>query len=173
MFRKLVQTLACSAQAVVHVRLGTHHEIWTWSCMVTISSSLDVVMISIGCLRKLNEKLELVQKATLGLVHGSEATVLNRCVAYNDSGLTWEAYPRHAELAVAELGLQSARPRAQAVPSRVHHLTTRNWSLTGRKPTKVCQRDWHIWHQADPTSHSLAKNAAAQSGNQNMRTSHV
>ena len=37
--------------------------------------------------------------------------MLNRCVVYNDSGLTWEADPRHAELAVAELGLQSARPQ--------------------------------------------------------------
>ena len=50
-------------------------------------------------LQKLNEKLELVQKAT----------VLNRCVTYSDSGLTWEADPRHAELVVAELGLQAAR----------------------------------------------------------------
>ena len=37
--------------------------------------------------------------------------MLNRCVVYNDSGLTWEADPRHAELAVAELGLRSARPQ--------------------------------------------------------------
>ena len=35
--------------------------------------------------------------------------MLNRCVTYSDSGLTWEADPRHAELAVAELGLQAAR----------------------------------------------------------------
>ena len=61
--------------------------------------------------QKLNEKLELVQKARLGLGFGSEATVLNHCVVYNDSGLTWEADPRHAELAVAELRLQSARPQ--------------------------------------------------------------
>ena len=61
--------------------------------------------------QKLNEKLELVQKARLGPGYDSEATVLNRCTVYNDSGLTWEADPRHAELAVAELGLQSARPQ--------------------------------------------------------------
>ena len=30
---------------------------------------------------------------------------------FSDSGLTWEADPRHAELAVAELGLQAARPQ--------------------------------------------------------------
>ena len=41
----------------------------------------------------------------------SEATVLNRCVTYSDSGVTWEADPRHAELAVAELGLQAATPQ--------------------------------------------------------------
>ena len=52
-----------------------------------------------------------MQKASWGLGHDSEATVLNRCVICSDSGLTWEADPRHAELAVAELGLQAARPQ--------------------------------------------------------------
>ena len=60
---------------------------------------------------KLNEKLELVQKARLGPGYDSEATVLNRCATYSDSGLTWEADPRHAELTVAELGLQAVRPQ--------------------------------------------------------------
>ena len=32
-------------------------------------------------------------------------------MTYSDSGLTWEADPRHAELAVAELGLQAVRPQ--------------------------------------------------------------
>ena len=59
-------------------------------------------------LQKLNEKLELVQKARLGPGYDSEATLLNRCVTYSDSGLTWEADPRHAELAVAELEPQAA-----------------------------------------------------------------
>ena len=59
--------------------------------------------------QKLSEKLELAQKARLGHGYVSEATVLNRCVTYNDSGLTWEADPRHTELAEAELGLQLAR----------------------------------------------------------------
>ena len=61
--------------------------------------------------RKLNEKLELVQKARSGPGSDSDATVLNRCVTYSDSGLTWEADPRHAELAVAEVGQQAARPQ--------------------------------------------------------------
>ena len=65
--------------------------------------------------QKLNEMLELVQKARLGPGYDNEATVLNRCVAYSDSGLTWEADPRHAELAVAELGLPTDDPgRRQA-----------------------------------------------------------
>ena len=63
--------------------------------MVTISSSLDVT-----------EKLELVQKARLGPGYDSEATVLNRCVTYSDSGLTREGDPRHAELAVAKAWTQ-------------------------------------------------------------------
>ena len=50
----------------------------------------------------------VVQKARLG--YDNEATVLKRCV-YGNSGLTWEADPRHAELAVAEFGLQAARPQ--------------------------------------------------------------
>ena len=37
--------------------------------------------------------------------------MFNRCVTYSDSGLTWEADPRNAELAVAELGFQAARPQ--------------------------------------------------------------
>ena len=61
--------------------------------------------------QKLIEKLELVQKARLGPGYDNEATALNRCVTYGNSGLTWEADPRHAELAVAELGLQAARPQ--------------------------------------------------------------
>ena len=53
----------------------------------------------------------MVQKARLGPGYDSEATVLNRCVTYSDSGLTWEGDPRHKELAVAELGQQAARPQ--------------------------------------------------------------
>ena len=70
--------------------------------------------------QKLNEKVELVQKARLGPGHDSEATALNRCVPFSDLGLTWEADSRHAELAVAELGIQAARPqtiRGGAKPS--------------------------------------------------------
>ena len=59
--------------------------------------------------QKLNEKLELVQKARLGPGYDCEATVLNRCVTYSDSGLTSDT--RRAELAVAELGLQAGRPQ--------------------------------------------------------------
>ena len=121
-----------------------------------------------------NEKLELVQKARLGPGYDSDATVLNRCVTYSDSGLTWEADPRHAELAAAELGLQSARPQTSpggAKPST--HLTTKTWNLTGRKPTTACQQDWHIWQQADLTSHSPARNAAVQLERQPVLTSHV
>ena len=93
------------------MRLGTHPETWTWSCIgddfIVTGCGDDLDWLS----QKLNEKPELVQKARLGSVYGSEATVLNRCVVCSDCGLTWEADPRHAELAVAELELQSARPQ--------------------------------------------------------------
>ena len=65
---------------------------WTWSCTVTISSSLVVIDDLDWLSQKLNEKLELVQKARLGPGHDSEATVLNRCVVFNDSGLTWRVF---------------------------------------------------------------------------------
>ena len=65
-------------------------------------------MTSIWLSQKLGEKLELVQKARMGPGYDSEATVLNRCVMCSDSGLTWEADPRHAELVVAELGLHTS-----------------------------------------------------------------
>ena len=61
--------------------------------------------------QKLNEKLEVAQKARLGPGYDREATVLNRCLTYSDFGLTWEADPRRAELAVAELVVQAARPQ--------------------------------------------------------------
>ena len=80
---------------------------------------------------KWNEKLELVQKARLGAGFDSEATVLNRCVTYNDPGLSWEADPRHAELAVAELGLQAATP--QTSPGGAKPGDTRNWNPMDKK----------------------------------------
>ena len=61
--------------------------------------------------QKLNENLELKQRTRLGSGYDSEETVLHRCVMYSDTGLTWETDPRHAELAVAELGFQAARPQ--------------------------------------------------------------
>ena len=64
--------------------------------------------------QKLNEQLELVQKARLGPGYDNVATVLNRCVMHSDSGLTREADPRHAELAVAELGLQAGRSQTSS-----------------------------------------------------------
>ena len=99
-------------------------------------------------LHKLNEKHELVQKARLGPGYDSEATVLNRCATYSDSGLTWEADPRHAGLSVAELGLQAARPQTS-------------------------QQDWHIWHRTDLTLPSLARSTVVQSGKQHVLISLV
>ena len=48
LFGELAQTVACSAQAIVHVRLDTHHEICIWLCMVMISSLLEMATTSIG-----------------------------------------------------------------------------------------------------------------------------
>ena len=128
--------------------------------MVTISSSLDVVMTSIGSLKKLNEKLELVQKARLGPGYDSEATVLNRCVLqrlWTDVG-SLPATRRVGSRRAWESSRRVHR-RAQAAPSRVHHLTTKNWCLTGRKPVTACQQDL--------TLHSPVRNAAFAVGKGN------
>ena len=59
--------------------------------------------------------------------------MLNRCVIHNDSGLTWEAGPRHAELAVAELGLQEARPQTSA--GGANSSTPLDHEISGSRPT--------------------------------------
>ena len=46
----------------------------------------------------------------------------------------------------------------------MRRLTTRNWSLTGGKPTTVCQRDWHTWRQTDPTSQFACKDCSRAVG---------
>ena len=92
--------------------------------------------------------------------------MLNRCVTYSDSGLTWEGDPRHAELAEAGLGLQSARQQTSSGgPKPNAPCDHEELELDGqRKPTTACQRHWHIWHQTDPASQRPARNAAAQLG---------
>ena len=124
--------------------------------------------------QRLIEKLELAHKARLGPGCDSERTVLNRCVTYSDSGLTWETDPRHAELAVAELGLQAARPQTSpsgAMPSAP--LDHEELEPNGKKPLTVCQQDWHIWHRTDLTLHSLARSTVMQSRKQHVLTSLV
>ena len=88
---------ACSAQAIVHVRFG--HKSRDLHMVV---HGNDVIVAGCGddwLSQKLNEKLELVQNARLEPDYDSEATMLNHCVTYSDSGLACEADPRHAELA--------------------------------------------------------------------------
>ena len=116
--------------------------------------------------QKLNEKLELVQKARLGPGYASEATVLNHCVTYSDSGLAWEAEPGHTELAVAELGLQAARPQTSpggAKPSAP--LDHEELEPDGQKA--------HHSVSARLALHSLARSAVVQSGKQHGLTSLV
>ena len=98
--------------------------------------------------------------------------LLNRCVMSSNTRLTWEADTRHAELAVAELGLEAARPQTRpgcAKPKAL--LNNDNWSQTGRRRITGCQQDWLTSRQTGPISRSLAKNAAAQSGKQHKQIS--
>ena len=74
-FRKLVQTLAYSTQATVHVLSETQHEI-----LDMVAHGGDFIVAGDGddldwLSQKMNEKLELVQKARLGPGYDSEATV--------------------------------------------------------------------------------------------------
>ena len=62
-----------------------------------------------------------MQKTRLGPGYDGEATVLNRCVMYSDSGLTWEADPRHAELAVAELGQPLDQEELESDGQQAYH----------------------------------------------------
>ena len=100
--------------------------------------------------QKMNENLELAQKTRLGRGHESEATVLSRCVTCSDSGLAWEADPRHADLPVAELGLQAARPQTSpsgAKPSAP--LNHEELEPDGQKAYHSVSASRHIWHQTD------------------------
>ena len=95
--------------------------------------------------QKRNEKLGVGAESQIG-TWTSEATVLNRCVTYSDSGLTWESDPRHAELAVAELGLQAARPQMSpggAMPSAPldhEELKPDGHGTCGTRPIQFCIR---------------------------------
>ena len=68
--------------------------------------------------KKLNEKLELVQRAILGPGYDSEAAVLNRCVTYSESGMTWGPATREWQCLDSS---RRAHRRAQVTPSRTHH----------------------------------------------------
>ena len=120
----------------------------------------------------LNEKLELVQMARMGPGHDREATVLNRCVSYSDSGMTWEADPRHAELAVAELGLQAARPQTSPGCAKPNApLDDEELELDGQKAFHSVSARLS-WQQIDLTWHSRARGAVGQSGKQRVQISH-
>ena len=41
-FEELAQTVACSAQAIVLVHSDTRREIWIWSCIVMVSTLLEM-----------------------------------------------------------------------------------------------------------------------------------
>ena len=103
--------------------------------------------------QKLNEKLELVQKARLGLGYDSEAAVLNRCATYSRTAtldsrgkLTRDT---RADLAVVEFRLQEARSQTSpggAKPStsldheepdgqKAHHSVSARLSYVASGPT--------------------------------------
>ncbi len=63
--------------------------------------------------REMAKHLEIVCKARLGFEPGcsKEGKILSRVVRVDQKSFTWEADPRHAELAIQELGLTTARPQ--------------------------------------------------------------
>ena len=128
---------------MVHVRVDTHPEIWTWSCMVMISSSLRCGDDPIGCLSNRMRSSRWCRKPRLRLGYDNEASSAEPlCDVQRPRTDVGELTRDTQSWQWQSLGLQAA-------PSRVHHLTTRNWSLTGSKPTTACQQDSHIWQQND------------------------
>ena len=86
-----------------------------------------------------------MQKARLGPGYDREATVWDHCVTYGDSWLTWEADPRHVELAVVELGLQAACPQTSPGGAKL------NAPLDHEELTPYWQKAYHslrIWSGA-------------------------
>lgn len=62
--------------------------------------------------KDIGKHVQLVRKYMLGDQPEDDkgAKVLNRLLTWSDDGILWEGDPRHAEAAIAELGLTSARP---------------------------------------------------------------
>ena len=139
---KSAQTSDCSAQTTVHVIIAGSGDDLEWRS------------------QKLNEKLELVQNARLGRGHDRSTTVLNRCVTYSDSGLTWEADPRHAELAVAT---------DEPWPPLDHE----ELELDGQKAYHSVSARLAYLAADRLTLHSRARSAVGQSGKQRVQNTHV
>ena len=166
----------------VHVRHTPHSSglaVRSSSCPCAFGHAqrdLDMCIVA-GCgealdwpSEKLNEKLELVQKARLGPGHDWEATVLNRSVTVQRLWTDVGSRPTPRRIGRAWTSGGASRVEPQEALSRTQHWTTRNWSLMGRKPITACQQDWDIWHETDPTSRLLAWNAAARLGRQRVQT---
>ena len=122
--------------------------------------------------QKLNEKLEWVQQARLGLGFDNEATVLNRCAAIlvSQGKLTRGTENWQLQSLVFR---RRVHKRSQVVLNQMHHWTTKNWNLMDKMPITAYQQDCLIWHRTDLTLHSLAKSAYVQSGKQHMLISLV
>ena len=113
----------------VNPRFG-HGRAW-----LTISSSLDVVMTSIGCVRNWIRRSSWCRMPDWVRV----TTVRQPCwtAVCCITILDWCGKPTHDTQSCQWQNSDSrrrVRRRSQAAPSRVHHLTTKNWNLTGRKP---------------------------------------
>ena len=137
------QTSACSAQATVHV--------------IIAGSGDDLEWLS----QKLNEKLELVQKARLGRGHDRSTTGLHRCVTYSESGLTWDTQSWQWQQTSpggakpnAPLDHEELEPGAQ----KAYH------SVSARLAYLAADR---------LTLYSRARSAVGQSGKQRVQNTHV
>ena len=115
------------------------------------SSLLEVVMTSIGCLRNWMRSSSWCRKEWVLFT-----TVRQPCrtAVWRAATLGWRGKLTHDTQNWQWQSWDSWRRvlrRSQAAPSRVHHLTTRIWSLTGGKPTTCASA--RLSYLASPTRH--------------------
>ena len=101
--------------------------------------------------------------------------MFNRCVTYSDSGLTREAGPRHAKLAVAELGQKAARPQTSPSGAKPNApLDHEELEPDGQQAYHcVSARLAYLAADVHDIAFACKKSAVGQLGKQRVQTAHA
>ena len=103
--------------------------------------------VAVGCEKHLAETRQIFEEKYMlkvellcgGETDAKSLTILNKVVTYTDSGILLEADPRHSEIVVRELGLQTAKP--SKVPGAKHthqEKTAERENALGEMDVKCC-----------------------------------